>query len=220
VQQRLINVTFHGIGDPGRPLDPGEADVWLRRDQFVSVLDAIGQRDDVRITFDDGNESDLKHALPALRARDLRATFFICAGRFGRPGFLDEAGVRELRSAGMSIGSHGMDHVRWRKLNRSAVQHEIVHAKHILEDTLQAPVETASLPFGDYDRRSLSALRDASFKRVYSSDGGPAKSGDWLVARNTVHRWDSASSVGRMLNGSGGTGSLAHKVKRRMKQWR
>jgi peptidoglycan/xylan/chitin deacetylase (PgdA/CDA1 family) len=219
VPQRQINLTFHGIGDPARRLDDAEADVWLDRARFASVLDAVAGRGDVRISFDDGNESDLEHALPALRERGLGATFFICAGRLGQPGFVDADGVRTLRSAGMSIGSHGMNHVSWRRLNRSEAQREIVQAKRALEDTAGAPVEEASCPFGAYDRRSLGALRAAGFKRVYASDPGSARPQDWLVARNTMHRWDSAESVERLLDGANGV-SPARRAKRWVKRWR
>jgi peptidoglycan/xylan/chitin deacetylase (PgdA/CDA1 family) len=220
VPQRQINLTFHGIGDPGRPLDDAEADVWLDRAGFASVLDAIGRRDDVRISFDDGNGSDLEHALPALSERGLRATFFICAGRLGQPGFVDADGVRLLRSAGMAIGSHGMNHVSWRGLSGPDAQREIVQAKRALEEAIEAPVEEASCPFGAYDRRSLGALRAAGFKRVYASDGGPARPQDWLVARNTMHRWDSGESVARLLNGSSGAVSPGRRAKRLVKRWR
>ena len=41
--------------------------MWLDPDRFLRVLDSVVGRDDVRITFDDGNASDVEHALPALR---------------------------------------------------------------------------------------------------------------------------------------------------------
>lgn len=188
--------------------------------QFIEILDAVSGRGDVCLTFDDGNISDVSEALPELMRRGLRAHFFICPARFGTPEFLDEDDVRRLRSAGMSLGSHGMDHVRWRRLGRSAIDREIVQAKRILEDLLQAPVDTAACPFGAYDRRTLTALRAAGFRRVYTSDGGPAAPEDWLVARNTVRRRDSAESIERMLNRSGETGAQVRRVKRRIKQWR
>ena len=117
VADRSINLTFHGIGDPGRRLDPGEQAVWVSRAQFLSLLACAEGREDVAITFDDGNASDLEHALPALRERGLRATFFVVAGRLGTPRFLDERGVRALAAAGMEIGCHGMSHPPWRGLD-------------------------------------------------------------------------------------------------------
>jgi peptidoglycan/xylan/chitin deacetylase (PgdA/CDA1 family) len=159
-------------------------------------------------------------ALPELVRRGLRAQFFLCAARFGMPGFLDKDDVQALRSAGMSIGSHGMDHVRWRKLDQSGLHREIVQAKQILEDALKEPVATAACPFGAYDRRALRALRAAGFTRVYTSDGGRASASDWLVARTTVTRRDSADSIDRLLSGSPMTGLLARRAKRWIKRWR
>jgi peptidoglycan/xylan/chitin deacetylase (PgdA/CDA1 family) len=138
----------------------------------------------------------------------------------GRPGFLVEDDARELREAGMSVGSHGMDHVRWRKLDPATIDREIVEAKQILEDALQAPVDAAACPFGSYDRRTLRALRAAEFTCVYTSDGGRADSSDWLIARNSVRRTDSAESIERLLDNSRETASLLRKGKGLVKQWR
>jgi peptidoglycan/xylan/chitin deacetylase (PgdA/CDA1 family) len=216
----MFVLNFHCIGRPERELADGEDDVRVDPAQFVEILDAVSHRGDVRLTFDDGNRSDVSEALPELTRRGLAAHFFICPARFGTPEFVDEDDVRELREAGMSLGSHGMDHVRWRRLERSAIDREIVQAKQLLEETLQAPVDTAACPFGAYDRRTLRALRAAGFDRVYTSDGGPAATGDWLVARNTVRRCDSAESVERMLDDARASVSAVRRGKRWVKRWR
>ena len=216
----IIVLNFHCIGKSTRQLDDGEEEVCLERVQFVEILDAVSGRSDVQLTFDDGNSSDVSEVLPELTRRGLRAQFFVCPARFRTPGFVDEHDVRELRLAGMSLGSHGMDHVPWRRLDRSALDQEIVQAKQVLEDVLQAPVDTAACPFGAYDRRTLSALRAAGFARVYTSDGGRATRKDWLVARNTVRRWDSAESIEQKLNGSSHNVSVARRARRWVKRWR
>ncbi|MFD1047214.1 polysaccharide deacetylase family protein, partial [Kibdelosporangium lantanae] len=82
---RVINITVHGIGDPPRELDPGEDRTWVTTDQFTQVLDAVVGRDDVRLTFDDGNASDVEIALPELVARGLTAEFFVLAGLLDEP---------------------------------------------------------------------------------------------------------------------------------------
>jgi peptidoglycan/xylan/chitin deacetylase (PgdA/CDA1 family) len=217
----MIVLNFHCIGKPDREFDNGEGDVCVDPDQFVEILDTVDGRQDVRLTFDDGNRSDVTRVLPELTRRGLKAHFFICPSRFGTPGFVDVDDLRELSAAGMSLGSHGMDHVRWRKLGQEDIDREIVLAKQVLEDALGAPVETAACPFGAYDRRTLRALREAGFKRVYTSDGGRASSTDWLVARNTVRRSDSADTIHEILNGNGSkTASLTAGAKRWLKQWR
>jgi peptidoglycan/xylan/chitin deacetylase (PgdA/CDA1 family) len=216
----MLVLNFHGVGRPTRELDDGEQDVWLGRTQFDDILDSIKHRDDVQLTFDDGNSSDVDEALPALILNGKRACFFICAGRLSSGGFLDRAGIRELCLAGMSVCSHGMDHVPWRKLSEAELRREITHAKQVIEDATGAAVDSAACPFGAYDRHSLAALREADFKRVYTSDRGPADAQDWLVARNTVHSWDSPESIRCLLESWSGTVPMAHKAKRWVKQWR
>jgi peptidoglycan/xylan/chitin deacetylase (PgdA/CDA1 family) len=198
VSARLINLTFHGVGEPLRPLDPGEASVWVGLETFVAVLDRVAERTDVGISFDDGNISDIERALPALRERGLRATFFVVAGRLGAPHFLDEGDLRSLVAAGMEIGSHGMRHRPWRGLDRHALHEELVEAKAILEGVAGRPVTRASCPFGSYDRRVLGTLRRCGYHQVYTSDGGMARSGTFLQARYSLDAGDSSEVLSRI----------------------
>jgi peptidoglycan/xylan/chitin deacetylase (PgdA/CDA1 family) len=216
VRPRHINLTFHGIGEPARPLDPGEAGVWVSRPVFLSVLDAVAGREGVRITFDDGNASDVEHALPALRSRGLRATFFVVAGRLGAPGFLDRSDVRALAGAGMAIGCHGMGHRAWRGLDAPALHEELVEARRVLEEVVRGPVTEAACPFGSYDRRVLHGLRRAGYERVYTSDRGAARDGDWIQARNSVGAGDDAGLLGRIGPGAG----LRRRARLAAKRWR
>lgn len=218
---QVIHLNFHGVGAPPRALDHGEADVWVSREAFESVLDLVAERPDVHLTFDDGNESDVSIALPALRARRLCASFFVPAAVVGSPGFLDEDGVRALAAAGMVVGSHGMRHRSWVGLTPDAEHEEIVLARDRLAAIVGRPVDEAACPFGEYDRRSLRLLRDAGFRRVYTSDRGPAREGAWLQPRNTVrcdHRLDDVSRV--IANRPGGLASVARGARLAVKRWR
>jgi peptidoglycan/xylan/chitin deacetylase (PgdA/CDA1 family) len=103
--------------------------------------------------------------------------------------------VRQLDAMGMHIGSHGMDHVSWRGLRANRLAVEIRDAKAKLEDVLGRAVRLAACPFGEYDRRSLEALRETGFERVYTSDRFGAIEGQWLQARWTVQQSDTPESV-------------------------
>jgi peptidoglycan/xylan/chitin deacetylase (PgdA/CDA1 family) len=193
--QRAVNLTFHGIGPTDRRLDPGEDDVWLGMDRFEAVLDSVTPNADVRITFDDGNYSDLLYALPALKRRGMTSTFFVVAGRMGTPGFLGEDDVRTLAEGGMEIGCHGMRHRPWRRLDERTRTEELVDARRMLEAVVERPVTEAACPFGSYDRGVLRSLRRCGYRHVFTSDRGTAQSGDWLQARNTVRAADDLALV-------------------------
>ncbi len=214
---QVHNLTFHGVGDPGRGLEPGEAAVWIDTDALLASLDAVRDRRDVRITFDDGNRSDVDIALPALLERGLTATFFVIAGRLGQPAYLAEADIDRLMQSGMSVGSHGMDHVNWRSLQSAALQRELVDARVILERITGRRITEASVPFGSYDRRVLSAARSiGDFRHVYTSDGGAAWRGAWLQARTTVSASDPSAALASVRPAAKLTGAM----KRCAKRWR
>ncbi len=188
-----VNVTVHGIGPAGRDLDPGEDQTWLGIDQFEQVLDAVAGRKDVRITFDDGNASDVQFALPRLLERGLEAEFFLLTGKLGEVGRLCADDVRELAHAGMSIGSHGWAHCDWRRVDAEQASQELLEASQVLRELTGQPVSTVAVPFGSYDRHVLRRLRHAKVTRVYTSDGGLARRDSWLQPRNSVrHDLDEA----------------------------
>lgn len=182
----VINLTVHGIGRTDRALDPGEDLTWVAIDQFEQVLDAVAGRPDVRITFDDGNASDVEIALPRLLDRGLTGEFYVLAGLLDRPGRLTSDGVRELAESGMVIGSHGWDHRDWRRIDAAQAAREITHAGDVLSGLIDRPVSQVAIPFGSYDRHVLRRLRGAGVTRAYTSDGGRARPGAWLQARNSL----------------------------------
>jgi len=192
----MINLSFHGVGTPaGPPREMGEHDYWVGRDAFLSLLDELQGRDDVRLSFDDGNASDVDVALPALVERGMTADFFVVAGRLGTPGNLDPGGVRALRVAGMGVGTHGMDHRSWRGLNDGDLAVELVEARDAIAEAAGSAVDTAALPLGAYDRTVLAALRKFGYRVVYSSDARRARSGSWLQPRYAVRAGDTPQSL-------------------------
>jgi peptidoglycan/xylan/chitin deacetylase (PgdA/CDA1 family) len=197
--REVINLTFHGIGTPGRSLEPGEDRCWIERDPFLAILDMVQDRRDVAVSFDDGNASDLEIALPALAERGMKASFFVVAGRLGEPGSVDVDGVRALADHDMTIGTHGMSHRSWRGLSEDDIRIELVDARAAIIDACGATVDTAALPLGQYDRHVLAALRQFGYRTVYSSDGRRAHAGAWLQPRYTVRAGDAPGSIRRSV---------------------
>lgn len=190
-----VNVCFHGVGTPDRELEPGEGAYWIDVPTFLGVLDLVADDPRVRISFDDGNASDASIGLPALLERGLSATFFVLAGRLDQPGSLGASDVRDLSSAGMRIGTHGMDHVPWRGLDPQQRQRELVDARRRLEHVTSARVDEAAVPLGRYDRRLLGHLRRLGYTAVHSSDRHRARTGAWLQPRYSIRSDDTVSSV-------------------------
>ena len=194
-------LTFHGLGSPGRALPDDEYDVWLEPDEFCAVLDEVKDRDDVVVTFDDGNRSDCEIALPALLERGMRGVFFLTAGHLDQPGYLRTDDVHTLAQSGMVIGNHGMHHRSWRGMTDDDAREELVAARAQLATAAGQSIAVAACPYGDYDRGAVAHLRRAGYEHVATSDGGTTSSQSWLQPRNTLRRsQDRTALVHRLLH--------------------
>lgn len=198
-----MHLLFHGVGTPQRAIDEAERAYWISISQFEEVLHAFADVPGIAVSFDDSNSSDLNICLPRLRAVGLSATFFVLAGRFGQRGSLDAEDVRCLAAEGMKIGNHGMRHISWQGLVESGVQEELVTARHILEDAVGGPIECAALPFGRYDRRTVTRLRRLGYRTVSTSDRRPQRTDHFLHHRFSVRREDSPESLRLEFEASG-----------------
>lgn len=197
----ITNICFHGIGRCEREREPGEAHYWITRDMFHGVLDEVAGRADVRLSFDDGNRSDVDVALPALTARGLTGTFFALAGRLDDPASLTPGDLKALRAAGMDVGSHGWAHIPWRGLTAPEAQRELVEARTALAEAAGSEIRDAALPLGRYDRALLGRIRPLGYRTVFTSDRFRAREGSWLQARYSVTAEDTIASVRRVLDG-------------------
>lgn len=160
---------------------------WLPLERFETILEILRTaRRRVHITFDDGNASDLRLALPALRRAGLSATFFITSKRIDCPHYLGREDIRVFRAQGMGTGSLEADHVRWALLPDEVLAEQVAHSMATLSGIIGAPARMIAALFGAYDRRVLTVLRRLAVDRVHTSDPGPPASWSWLVARNTI----------------------------------
>lgn len=185
-----LYLTFHGIGEPLVPLAEGEGRYFVTRERFretVARLDALEKSSGIKahLNFDDGNLSDYDVGFPTLLDHGRKGIFFVLAGRIGKKGYLSAAQIREMAEAGMTIGSHGHDHVDWRTLDESGRKREFVDARKAIEDAAGQEVTVAAIPFGRFDRAVLRHLRQERFERVFTSSQGLALEGAWFCPRKS-----------------------------------
>lgn len=194
MRDRVINVCFHGVGEPARQLEPGELNYWIDRDGYRTVLDEISTWPSVSVSFDDGNASDVDVALGGLLDHRLSATFFVVADRIDKPGSLSTEQLRTLVRCGMRVGTHGMHHQPWTETRGEARSVELEIARGLIADAAGTFVDEAACPLGRYDRSVLDDLSRLGYARVYTSDRRAATRGMWLQPRFSVRRGDDADS--------------------------
>ncbi len=180
---------YHELELPGRSLcdsDPGYARYILPLATFRSQLQWIKQSalrglnvtqslafpsdPSVCLTFDDGCETDLIAAAPALRELNFNATFYVTAGRLGTVGYLNETQLRELDAQGFEIGCHSMTHAYLSDLDEPDLQREIAGAKAKIEEILGHKIDHFSCPGGRYNASAIAVARRAGFATVANSE--------------------------------------------------
>lgn len=216
----ITNLCFHGIGTIVHERESGESRYWVTEDCFLRILDEVRDSPQVRLSFDDGNRSDASIAFPALRERELRASFFALAGRLDDPASLSSSDLRDLRSAGMAIGSHGWTHTPWRGLDEGEARRELVDARTALAEASGGEIDDAALPLGRYDRQLLGRLARAGYRTVYTSDRLPARSSAWIQARYSVTSKDTVESIRSVITHRPGVQDVRNLLASRVKRIR
>ena len=127
----------------------------------------------VVITFDDAYVNVADHAAPILTELGFSATIFLPDGKTGGtndwPGqdssiprlpILGWSEVRELSDAGFEIAGHTETHPSLPGLTAEQARREVVDSKKTIEDRIGVPVRTFAYPFGHWDERSVTLVRE------------------------------------------------------------
>jgi len=174
-----------------------------------------------RITFDDGVQSQYRHALPILRQNSVAATFFVNTGLIGVvPEYMDWAQLEETFRLGHRVQSHGWSHAYLPDCSDVQLEEELRRSKYTLEDKFGAVVDEISMPGGRWDRRVLHACERTGYRRVYLSDPwvrSAANTGIEVVGRLMVRSTMGGEELERVLNARGAA-VLVARTKYRLKE--
>jgi peptidoglycan/xylan/chitin deacetylase (PgdA/CDA1 family) len=211
---------YHGIADvtedPNQlcvsPARFAEQLTWLQRSGLRGVSVATltqamraGRAGGlVGITFDDGYTSVLDTALPQLAERGFGATAFIISDRIGGTNewdagpvwpLLDRAGVAELATAGIEIGSHSATHPHLEGLSARRQAAEASASRGRLEDLLSAPVPGFAYPYGSMDEAARYAVGAAGYEYACAVETARSSLGPLALPRMYVGQRDSAARM-------------------------
>ena len=131
----------------------------------------------IAITFDDGWAHQISNTLPALQKHGFKATYYIIVNVLDRnASYMTWAQVKQLRDAGMWIGSHTLTHRNMKRLRGQALQNELVQSKKILEEQLGIPITTFAYPGGAFNKRVEKATQAAGYTSAVTVLKGYAQS--------------------------------------------
>lgn len=156
----------------------------------------------VCLSFDDGAISDYAIVFPELVSRGMRATFFIVPEWVGKDGYLNWSQIREMRNAGMEIGSHGLTHVQMSRLGREDAWKEFDNSKKRIEEGIGSHVSTFAYPFGDHAAWCNRLGLEAGYTRLCSSRPGLGRKDDNILPRISVNRQHGQDDLPKLIEPS------------------
>lgn len=189
----LVIFMYHGLYSNERELeviDAAERPYAISVESFERQLDCLAHagipvldpnslttggdvRGGVVLTFDDGHESNFRHALPTLADRGICGAFFMTSDFIGnRPGYCNWMQVREMADSGMLIGSHGRTHRFFDDLTANEAESEFRTSKEIIEQATSVPVSQISFPGGRYRHDQIAIGRRVGYQIFHSSRVG------------------------------------------------
>ena len=126
----------------------------------------------ITTSWDDGHELDLKLA-KLLQKYNIPATFYIPLSS-SKQKIIPHNKIREL-SKSFEIGCHTSTHANLTQIDTSQALSEIKNGKEGLEKILQHSVSMFSYPFGSYNRKIISLLKNAGLNgarttRIFSTN--------------------------------------------------
>jgi len=130
----------------------------------------------VVLTFDDAYAGFVDYALPALRRFGFPATVYAISGWLGRraewfakdpgrpiPDLMSADQLREIRAAGITVGSHTGDHPKLAEVEPAAKRRELAASRSALEDILGEEVRHLCYPSGSFDLDTVRAARETGY---------------------------------------------------------
>jgi peptidoglycan/xylan/chitin deacetylase (PgdA/CDA1 family) len=127
----------------------------------------------VAITFDDGTRGQFDHAVPALRARGMTASFYVTTDWIAQSGYMTWSELRQLVEWGMSVQSHTKTHPFLSELGPDDLRAELAGSKAALDRELNQDTSELAFPGGDEPTRRLrSIVADTGYRTVVGSRWG------------------------------------------------
>ncbi|MCH7935902.1 MAG: polysaccharide deacetylase family protein [Proteobacteria bacterium] len=209
---------YHHVFDDERKDFGRQLDFMAGLGDFIGLDDAVatlaaGDPIDGRyfcITFDDGFKNWHTNAMPVLLDKKTPAAFFLVTGYIGASvdrdrerllgfydsgdlliEFLDWDDCREMASAGMTFGSHTVNHVHLADLGEAGVEAELKASKQAIETELGRACDHFCCPFGRQGidflaPRDPGIARRVGYKSFLAAHRGPMTQGgsEMMVKRD------------------------------------
>jgi peptidoglycan/xylan/chitin deacetylase (PgdA/CDA1 family) len=141
----------------------------------------------VVLSFDDGYLSDVRTALPVLKARHWPGVLNLEVANLKPVWGVRPPGVRKLIAAGWEIDAHTLTHPDLTTVDATRLREEVTGSRTEIRKMFHVPVNFFCYPAGRYDDAVIAAVQRAGFLGATTTNYGLARPGDlYTLARVRV----------------------------------
>jgi len=216
---------LHHVFDDERKQFEREITYLKRYGSFLSFTEAVALMRSTGplegsyfcLSFDDGFKNCLTNALPILAAHDVPCTFFVVTDYLGTTlsGFPNSLGLsvpvefmtwedcRQLRAAGMEIGSHTCSHATLQDLSRDVAIREMRVSKERIEQELGCPCAHFCAPRGMFSSdRDPELARQLGYTSFSTTNRGAMRLGEssYFIKRDAIVANDGVNQLRYFLS--------------------
>jgi peptidoglycan/xylan/chitin deacetylase (PgdA/CDA1 family) len=152
------------------------------------------------LSFDDGYLSQLKNALPVLKARHWPGVLNLEVANTKPVWGIRPPGVRKLIRAGWEIDAHTLTHPDLTAVGSAQLRDEVAGSRAAIRKAFHVPVNFFCYPAGRYNDTVIAAVQAAGYLGATTTNYGLARPGD-LYTLDRVR-----------INGSDGISTFAGKL--------
>lgn len=124
----------------------------------------------ILVTFDDGYIDNYTDVFPILKQYNIKATIFIVTGWTAHFANLKPKMIMKMSQSGLiEFGAHTVTHDQLTGLSDSEQIWQITKSKEDLERMLGRPVKAFSYPYGVYNDKTITFVRNAGFSHAVTT---------------------------------------------------
>jgi peptidoglycan/xylan/chitin deacetylase (PgdA/CDA1 family) len=152
------------------------------------------------LSFDDGYLSDVKTALPVLKAQRWPGVLDLEVANLKPVWGIRPPGVRKLIAAGWEIDDHTLTHPDLTTVDALRLRDEVDGSRAAIRKRFHVPVNFFCYPAGRYDAAVIAAVQRAGFLGATTTNYGLAKPGElYTLARVRVDGSDGVKGLAAKL---------------------
>jgi len=171
--------------------------------KMTDINDFTSDEVTISISIDDGYK-DTNDAINILNNYNIPFTLFITAGKINQKGYLSDTDIYNISQIKNSIiGTHGMSHNRFEKMNYISQFKELKDSKLILQNIIKEKINITSYPHGSFDKNTIGILSKLGYKWGACSKKGfnSSSTDNFLLCRSEIIASDTIIDLTNKIKG-------------------